>query len=249
MDDASRLANLARAAADRVKPGMTLGLGSGSTAEAVIRELGHRVAAGLSIRGVATSRRTAELATACAIPLLTMEEIERLDLGIDGADEIVAVAGGLAITKGRGGALLHEKLVALACDDYLIVAAAEKVVPQLGTRTALPVEVIAFGWRQTAARLSKLGCHPALRVRTDPLDPVRSDGEPDPFVSDSGHYILDCTTGPIADPLTLGRTIKATTGVVDHGLFLGIAPRALVVDPDGTVRVVGANESTGDRSV
>ena len=235
MDDAARLATLARAAADRVAAGMTLGLGSGSTAEAVLRELGARVAAGLAIRGVPTSRRTERLAHDLAIPLIPMEEVERLDLGIDGADEITPDLG---ITKGRGGALLHEKLVALACDDYLIVAAAEKLVDRLGTRSPLPVEVVPFGWRQTAARLESLGCRPALRVRTEPLEGSPPGVEPDPFLADAGHFILDCETGPIEDPAALAAAIKATPGVVEHGLFLGIARAALVVDPDGTVREV-----------
>jgi ribose 5-phosphate isomerase A len=204
---------------------MIVGLGTGSTADAVIRALGARVAAGLTMTGVPTSRRTERLATEVGILLTTLDAVARIDLGIDGADEIDPA---LDAVKGRGGALLHEKLVALACDDYLLVAAAEKLVRQLGTRLPLPVEVVPFGWRHTAARLTELGCRPTLRSRPNtPSAPATSDG---------GHYLLDCATGPLADPATLAAVLKATIGVVDHGLFLGFARRALIAEPDATVR-------------
>ena len=225
--DADRLAALARIAAAEVQSGMTIGLGTGSTADAVIRELGRRVRAGLSIRGVPTSRRTAKLARELGIRLVSLEEVDQIDIGIDGADEIDPA---LNATKGRGGALLHEKLVALACSDYVLVAAAEKLVPQLGSRIPLPVEAIPFGWQHTAARLAGLGVTPALRP-----DPDHPGG---PFHSDGGHVILDCETGLIADPAALATDIKATAGVVDHGLFLGIADRAFVVETDGAVREI-----------
>ena len=229
VDDTQRLAALARAAADEVRSGMKLGLGSGSTAEAVVRELGQRVANGLSITAVPTSERTERLARDVGIILVSMDEVERLDLGIDGADEIDPALNAI---KGRGGALLHEKLVAIACDDYVIVAAAEKLVPRLGTRLPLPVEVVPFGWRQTAARLEALGCRPTLR-------PTPSGGAGPagtPFLSDGGHFVLDCLTDPITDPPGLASAIKATTGVVEHGLFLGFAHRVLVAERDGAVR-------------
>lgn len=222
MDDAARLAALAHRAADEVQSGMTLGLGSGSTAEAVIRELGQRVTHGLRIRGVATSRRSSRLASDLGIPLLTLDEVEHLDLGIDGADEIDPA---LNLVKGRGGALLYEKLAALTYDTFLVVAAAEKLVPQLGTRMPLPVEIIPFGWPHTFARLAALNCHPALRLKPD--------GGNEPFLSDGGHFVVDCATGPIADPAGLALALKATTGIVDHGLFLGMAHTALVVDRSG----------------
>ena len=229
VDDTQRLDALARAAADEVRPGMKLGLGSGSTAEAVVRELGRRVANGLSITAVPTSYRTERLARDVGITLVSMDEVERLDLGIDGADEVDPALNAI---KGRGGALLHEKLVAMACADYVIVAAAEKLVPRLGTRLPLPVEVVPFGWRQTAARLEALGCHPTLRsTPTGGAAPVRT-----PFVSDGGHFVLDCLTDPITDPPGLASAIKATTGVVEHWLFLDFAHRVLVAERDGTVR-------------
>lgn len=227
MDADDPLSRLARAAADEVRPGMRLGLGTGSTAEAVVRELGARVAAGLAIVGVPTSERTARLAAELGIPLTTLDETERLDLGIDGADEI---APSLDATKGLGGALVREKLVALACDDYLLVAAAAKLVPRLGTRAPLPVEVVRFGWRQTAARLAALGLRPARRSLAN--------GSGEPFLTDGGNLILDCGTDPITDPSSLAETVKAVHGVVDHGLFLGIARRALIAEPDGRVRTL-----------
>lgn len=237
MDDASRLASLAEVAADEVRPGMTLGLGTGSTAEAVLEALGRRVAGGLDIRGVATSRRSARVATEVGIPLASLEEIERLDLGIDGADEIDPR---LDVVKGRGGALLHEKLVALVCDDYLIVAASEKLVATLGSRTPIPVEVVPFGWRHTASRLRRLGYEPRLRLIEPPDD--APDTPPAPFVTDGGHVLLDCEIGPIDDLARLSAETKAIPGVVDHGLFLGIARRALVVDAAGSVRRLVAPE-------
>ncbi len=190
-----------------------------------------RVAAGLRITGVPTSGRTERLARELGIEIRSLDEVERLDLGIDGADEI---APNLDLVKGRGGALLHEKLVALACDDYLVVAAAEKLVSQLGTRTPLPVEVIPFGRRHTAARLAALGCRPTLRTGPGKGDD-RANPEA-PFVSDGGHHILDCATGPVADPTALAVALKGTAGVVEHGFFLGVAHRALVVDTAGIVR-------------
>lgn len=207
---------------------MTLGLGTGSTAAAFVGELGRRVADGLRVTGVPTSLRTERLARDLGIPLVALEDVDRLDLGIDGADEIDP---NLELIKGRGGALLHEKLVALACDDYLVVAASDKLVPALGTRYPVPVEVVPFGRRQTAARLATLGVLPVLRGAT-------SDGSDTPFVSDGGHHVLDCATGPLGDPSALAAAIKATPGVVDHGFFLGVARRALVAERDGSVRLI-----------
>jgi ribose 5-phosphate isomerase A len=222
VDLAERLTRLAVAAADLVEPGMTVGLGTGSTADAVLRELGRRAADGLIFTGVATSLRTETLARELGIPLVSLETVDRLDLGYDGADEI---APNLDAIKGRGGALLHEKLVALASDRYVLVATTEKCVDILGEHTPLPVEIVSFGWRQTAARLGELGILPTLRQSAEDSDR--------PFRTDNGGYILECGIGPIADPLPLAAAIKATSGVVDHGLFLGIATEALLVASDG----------------
>jgi ribose 5-phosphate isomerase A len=219
-----RLQRLAVATAELVRPGMVIGLGTGSTADAVTRELGRRVAAGLRFSGVPTSRRTESLARELGISLTTLDEHERLDLGFDGVDELDPALNAI---KGKGGALLHEKLVALACDDYVFVATTEKSVAVLGERTALPVEIVRYGWKQTASRVRKLGVAPALRHS--------GADSATPFTTDSGGLVLDCETGPLADPIHLGSTIKGIAGVVDHGLFLGIAQSALQVDPDGEV--------------
>ena len=224
MELAERLARVAVAAADLVAPGMVVGLGTGSTAEAVLRELGQRVASGLLFHGVPTSRRTEDLARELGIELTTLDEVTRLDLGFDGADEIDPR---LDAIKGKGGALLREKLVALSCHDFVLVATTEKLVQRLGERTALPVEIVPFGWKQTAARLTELGLTP--RRRSDRDDPDR------PVVTDNDSYILDCATGPMDDPARIAAQVKATTGIIDHGLFLDIAKTALLVDPHGTV--------------
>jgi ribose 5-phosphate isomerase A len=221
---AERLRRLAIAAADLVTPGMLVGLGTGSTADAVTHELGRRVAGGLNFTAIATSDHTEALARDLGIPLSTLDEIDRLDLGIDGADEIDPA---LDAIKGRGGALLREKLVALACDDYVLVATTEKSVERLGTRTPLPIEIVAFGWSQTATRLASIGV--AGEPRTVDDRPAR------PWVTDNGGIILDCATGPIDNPSELAAAIKAVSGVVEHGLFLGIARAALQVDPEGQV--------------
>jgi ribose 5-phosphate isomerase A len=224
VDPAQRLQRLAVVTADLVLPGMLVGLGTGSTADAVIRELGHRVAGGLRFTGVPTSNHTASLARELGIPLTTLDGVDRLDLGIDGADEIDPQ---LDAIKGRGGALLREKLVALACDDYVLVASTEKSVDQLGTLTPLPVEIVACGWVHTAHRLEELRLSPQRRKAAN--DPSQ------PWVTDSGGMILDCATGPIDDPLRLSTAVKAVSGVVEHGLFLGVARAAFQVDPDGQV--------------
>ena len=219
-----RLQQVAIAAADLVMPGMLVGLGTGSTADVVTRELGRRVAAGLIFTAVPTSERTEALARSLGIPLSTLDTTDRLDLGIDGADEIDPELNAI---KGRGGALLREKLVALSCDDYVLVATTEKSVARLGARTPLPIEIVAFGWSQTATRLANIGIAPELRNVDEDLA--------QPWTTDNGGFILDCVTGPIEDPARLAAAIKAVSGVVEHGLFLGIARSALQVEADGYV--------------
>jgi ribose 5-phosphate isomerase A len=222
MEEQERLQRLAVAAADLVQPGMIVGLGTGSTASAVVEELGRRVASGLTMTGVVTSARTEELAHSFAIPLLGLDDVAALDLGIDGADEIDPA---LNAVKGRGGALLMEKLVALSCAQFVLVASSEKSVPQLGMRIPLPVEVVRFGWKHTANRLESLGLVPHLRSAAS--------ASTSPYVTDQGNYILDCALEPITDPAALAAAIKATPGVVEHGLFVGVASAALQVDPEG----------------
>ena len=211
-----------RAAADEVRPGTVVGLGTGSTADAFLRALGARVASGLRVTGVPTSEQTERLARELGIPVASLDAVGRIDLGVDGADEIDPA---LDAVKGRGGALLFEKLVAEACDDYLLIAAASKRVAQLGTRLPLPVEVVPLGWEQTAARVAAVGVAPTLRPGPGGA----------PYRSDGGHFILDCETGPITDAAALAARLKQVTGVVDHGLFVGLATRVFFAEPDGTV--------------
>ena len=213
---------LAAAAAELVQPGMIVGLGTGSTASAVVAELGRRVAAGLTMTGVVTSDRTEEQARSLNIPLVTLDDVAALDLGLDGADEIDPA---LNAVKGRGGALLMEKLVALSCAQFVLVASSEKSVKQLGMRLPLPVEVVRFGWKHTANRLQSQGLMPKLRV-TSATDDT-------PYLTDMGNYILDCAPEPIANPGELALAIKALPGVVEHGLFIGVASAALQVDHAG----------------
>jgi ribose 5-phosphate isomerase A len=223
MDDSERLHRLAKSVASEVPNGSLLGLGSGSTAEAVVRALGRRIEQGARFTGVATSKRTADLASTCGIQLVDLNQVESLDMGIDGADEI---SPELYLVKGRGGALLHEKLVALSCSRLVIVAACEKLVEKLGTRLPLPIEVVQFAHDKTSERLLNLGLQPVLRISADGL----------PFVTDSGNFIYDCATGAIESPEELDRSIKLTTGVVDHGLFLNMASEVVTVDQDGKIQ-------------
>ncbi|MCC6792308.1 MAG: ribose-5-phosphate isomerase RpiA [Thermomicrobiales bacterium] len=204
---------------------MIVGLGSGSTAEATVRAIGERVAQGLAVTAVATSGNTARLAVECGISLVHLNEVDELDVGFDGADEIDP---DLNLVKGRGGALLWEKLVARSCARFVVVSASEKLVDRLGVRMPLPVEIVPFGWRHTIARIAALGCDATLRTRPDSAAP---------YQTDEGNYIADCATGPIFDPISLDLSLKAITGVVDHGLFIGIADEAMIVGPDGDISV------------
>ncbi len=223
MNDETRRATVAEASAALVEEGMVVGLGSGSTAEAFVRALGTRVQQGLNIQGIPTSRRTEHVAREVGIPLTTLSDSQTVDFGIDGADEIDPK---LSLTKGRGGALLYEKLVAEACNRWVIVASSEKLVDQLGTRIALPVEIMPFGWETTRARVEALGYDAPLRVARDGV----------PIVTDGNHFVLDCATGPMDDPKAIGDALKCITGVVDHGLFIDLASVALICEPDGTIR-------------
>jgi ribose 5-phosphate isomerase A len=204
----------AAAAVERVRDGMTLGLGTGSTAALAVRGIGARVRAGLEVRGIPTSRATEALALEVGIPLVGFADTTRVDLTIDGADE---VDGGLALVKGGGGALLREKIVAAASAEMVVIVDSAKVKARLGA-FPLPVEVIDFGWQVVARRVEALGARPTLRLGKDGR----------PFSTDEGHRILDCAFGTIADPAALGRALHEIPGVVEHGLFVGLATTVLV---------------------
>jgi ribose 5-phosphate isomerase A len=207
-----------------VSDGMTLGLGSGKASEKFIAALGDRVKAGLKVRGVPTSSGSAELARRVGIPLVELGDALPLDITFDGADE---VAPDLGLLKGYGNALVREKIVAAASKRLVILVgperAAEKVVPALGSRGKLPVEVVAFALPLVAARLAELGY---------PAEPLRTAAGA-VFLSDNGNPILHAKVGPIADPAALDRALHATPGVVDTGLFLGMAERVLIQHEDG----------------
>jgi ribose 5-phosphate isomerase A len=208
----------ARKSLEYVKDGMVVGLGTGSTATFAIEFLGQQVRDGLKIRGIPTSRASGELARSLNIPLTSFDEVDYTDVTIDGADE---VAPGLALIKGGGGALLHEKIVAAASRFLVIVADEHKLVERLG-RFPLPVEVIPFAASPVKRQLEKLGAHPVLRSH---------DGSP--FITDEGNVIFDCHYGEIVDPAALAHTLKSITGVVEHGIFLGLASVAVVAGAEG----------------
>jgi len=222
-------AQAAALAVDYVTDGMVLGLGTGSTADFFLRALGARVAAGLRVVGVPTSVRSEARARELGIPLTTLDAHPRLDITVDGADEVELA--GLSLVKGRGGALLREKLVAAATVLEVIIVDAGKVVPLLG-RALVPVEVIPFGWMGTAARLTALGAVPQLRSANPAGDRPANPAE-HAYVTDSGNFILDCQWPPITDPPALAAAVKALTGVVEHGLFIGLAGRVIVAAADG----------------
>ena len=216
-----------RHAAGLVEDGMVVGLGSGSTAALFVRALGERVRAGLRIVGVPTSQTTADLARAQGMSLTTLEEHPHLDLDVDGAD---AVDPALGLLKGLGGALLREKIVAAAAARFAVIVDESKLVTSLSQTPLVPVEVIPFGWLRTAAVLERLGATVARRARRD--------APAEPLVTDGGHFVLDCRFADLSDPVATGAQIKALTGVVDHGLFIGLATEAIVGGADGSVRVL-----------
>lgn len=199
---------------DYVADGNAVGLGTGRAASAFIQALGERVKLGMRVRGVATSQASAELAKQLGIPLVTLDEVESLDVTVDGADEVDPQ---LHLIKGYGGALVREKIVAAASKKLVILIGEEKLVPTLGTRGKVPVEVLTFGLAATSRHLERLGLSPQQRL---------TDGKP--FVTDNGNAILDCGTPPIDRPAELGAAIAAIPGVVGTGLFLGMASAVLI---------------------
>ncbi len=217
-------------ALEYVTDGMRVGIGTGSTADHFTRALGQAVAQGLKVIGVATSVRTEALARQCGIPLVDIDAAMSLDLTVDGADEIDS---SLRLIKGGGGALLREKITAAASSRVLIIADEAKLVPELG-QFPLPVEVSPFAWKTTArhirdnlSRFDVGNVAVALRRHAD----MKS------FVTDGGHYIVDCQLQRIGDPDGLAAYLKAIPGVMEHGLFIGLASAAIIGGPDG-VRII-----------
>lgn len=217
----------AEKALELVQDGMLVGLGSGSTVRFFTEGVGRLVADGMKVRGVPTSRETAELAAGLGIQIVT-ELVGQIDLTVDGADE---VDPSLNLVKGRGGALFREKLVAAASRRFVVVVDESKLVERLGVGP-VPVEVLPFLWRSTAERVAGLGV--SLVVRG---------GEETPYVTDNGNLILDLTAADgIADPVAFGTRLKAITGVVEHGLFLGMADTVIAAGPDGA-RALGRSSA------
>ena len=220
----------AEKALELVQEGMLLGLGTGSTSRLFVEGVGRLVASGMKVRGVPTSRATAELAASLGIPIVT-ELVGQIDLAVDGADEVDPA---LNLIKGRGGALFREKLVAAASKRFVVVVDESKLVKQLG-EGVLPVEVLPFLWRSTAERLTALGLSLVIRG-----------GEETPYVTDNGNVVLDVTVAEgIKNPAELALELKQVTGVVEHGLFVGMTDTVIVAGPDGP-KAIG--RSSGARS-
>jgi ribose 5-phosphate isomerase A len=217
----------AERALDYLADGMTVGLGSGSTSAKFVDLVGERVQAGLRITGVPTSEATRAQAERLGIPLTTLDEVPFLDLTVDGADEL---DDHLRLVKGGGGALLREKIVAMASERMIVIADASKLVRTLG-KFPLPIEVVRFGLAATRNMIKALaeeaGCEGLIELR------LGKDGTP--FVTDSGNLLLDCAFGRIAMPEMLDEALKRIPGVVENGLFLGVADIAIIAGADGIV--------------
>ncbi len=229
-NDAWKLAAAERAL-QYVEPGMKLGLGTGTTAAKFVDVLGPKVKAGLDVTCVATSKATQERAEALGIRMTTLDEMPFLDLTVDGADQLDEE---LRLIKGGGGALLREKIVATASGRMIVIADATKRVPVLGSHP-LPLEVVQFGLTATRnmviALAADAGCEGEITLRID--------ADNKPFVTDSGNYILDCSFGRIDEPEDLDEALKLIPGVIENGMFLGIADLAIVAGADG-ISLIGS---------
>lgn len=226
----NRKRRAALAALELVQPGMKLGLGTGSTADEFVRALGAKVASGLEVICVPTSERTAELASELGITLTTLDQEPRLDLTVDGADELDRQ---LRLIKGGGGALLREKIVASASKRMVVIADDGKLVDTLGA-FPLPIEVAPFGLQATRDAIETL----SARLGLDGDIALRHRDNGDQYVTDGGHFILDAAYGTIPDPETLARGLDEIAGVVGHGIFIGLASEAMIADADGVVRIL-----------
>ena len=216
-------------AVKEVRDGMLVGLGTGSTAAYAVRLLGERVKQGLAITGTATSRATEALAQSVGIALAPFEEISRVDLTIDGADEIDSQ---LRAIKGGGGALLREKLIASASDRLIVIVDSSKPVKQLG-HSKLPVETLPFGRAYVETKLAALGVSPTRRTKADGT----------PFLTDQGNHIFDLAYGEIADPIATAATLDAIVGVFEHGLFLTEIDQVIIAQGD-TLEIIDRGEIT-----
>ncbi|WP_324609862.1 ribose-5-phosphate isomerase RpiA [Oceanobacillus damuensis] len=210
-------------AATFVKDGMKVGLGSGSTVYWMIRKLGELVENGLDVEGIPSSMQTEQWANEFGVPLTDFARVKELDITIDGADE---VDENLHLIKGGGAALFREKIIAQAARKLIIIVDSSKMVTNLG-QYPLPIEVLPFAWERTANEISKLGCSPELR---------KKDGEI--LITDNGNYILDCPFDVITDPAMLNTNIKEIAGVVETGLFIGMADKIIVGDSE-EINIVG----------
>jgi ribose 5-phosphate isomerase A len=221
-DDSNGLKRAAsESAAALVHEGMIVGLGSGTTAAMAVEALGRRMREGLHFTGIPTSESTAALAKQLGIPLTGLAEISQIDMTIDGADEVELRT--LNLIKGHGGALLREKIVASVTKKMVIVVDDSKVVRHLARKFPVPAEVVPFGWEVAARKLSELGAQPTLRRNTD--------GKP--FISDGGHFILDCAFPPTVAAEILAKELDHVVGLVEHGLFIGYAREVHVASAAG----------------
>ncbi|MHA6250778.1 ribose-5-phosphate isomerase RpiA [Oceanobacillus sp. CAU 1775] len=220
MDMQKKLA--AEKSVDFIKDDMIIGLGSGSTVNWMIHKLGEKVKAGLRVEGIPSSKKTERLANEVGIPLTDFSRVERIDIAIDGADE---VDSDLNLLKGGGGSLVREKIVDGYAKELIIIVDESKLVEQLGT-FMLPVEVLPFGWEVTARRIAAIGGTPTIRTRG---------GER--FLSDNGNYILDCDFGLIKNPEELHTRLKQLTGVVETGIFPNMTSKLIVAQANG-VKVI-----------
>jgi ribose 5-phosphate isomerase A len=220
--DPQDLERVAKAALRLVADGMTLGLGTGRAAEAFIEALGAKARGGMRVRGVPTSNRSDALARKLNIEVVSLEQIDRIDLAFDGADEVTP---DLQLTKGLGGALLRERVVAHEAERFIVLVTPEKLVEKLGSRTPIPIEVVPFAVPTVTRHFKALGGKAVPRKKADGY----------PYFTDNQNWILDTDFGPIADPVALDAAVRKVPGVVDTGIFLGMADLVLVGDA-GAVR-------------
>lgn len=211
----------AEKAVEQVDNGMIIGLGTGSTVKYAIKKLGKMVNDGLKIEGIPTSLRTKKIATKYGIPLVDLNDYTEIDLTIDGADEVDSY---LNLIKGGGGALTREKIVAYHSKKEIIVIDETKIVKRLGADFPLPVEVTKYGWNATKKTLEKLGCTAELRTIMGEV-----------YITDNSNYILDCDFGRINEPEALEKKINSIPGVIENGLFIGLADEVIVGSKQGII--------------